>query len=72
MGSTQEIVSTKRSLEGLNNLGLLRIIHKSSQMRKEEMRPLGSLSLYNMAGGSLQSRWSESKVQEKAAMPLVT
>lgn len=45
VGSTEEIVPTKWSLGGLNNLILFRIIHKSSQMRMEEIIPLSCLSV---------------------------
>lgn len=45
VASTQEIVSTKWSLE-LDNLSLLRIVHMSSQMRMEEILPLGCLSVF--------------------------
>lgn len=45
VGSTEEIVPTKWSLGGLNNLILFRRIHKSSQMRMEEIIPSSCLSV---------------------------
>lgn len=62
VGSTQEIVSTKWSLGGLNNLILFRIIHKSSQMRMEEIIPSSCLSVLTTS----QLASLEQVIQEKS------